>query len=169
MNLSRFAMLRGVLFAVSASAAPGPVLVQQQSEMLSDDMARAVNAHDTERYMALFAINGRVIHGWDALHAQQLRWWRNGKSDVVYTQSGPTGLLPLDADAVVTTQVLSSRSTGRDGKTSTGSFVVTSVWKKCRRGGASCMDTNHGRADHGPDRAASYSEQGRAWLTFCRA
>lgn len=105
MNLSRFAMLLGVLLAVSAPAAPGPVLVQQQSEMLTDVMARAVNAHDTERYMALFAhdpslvfaINGRVIHGWDALHAQQLEWWRNGKSDVVYTQSGPTGLLPLDA------------------------------------------------------------------------
>ena len=142
MNLSRFAMLLGVLLAGSASAATPPVSVQQQIKTLSDDMARAANAHDTERYMALFAhdpnlvfaINGRVIHGWDALHAQQLKWWRNGKSDVVYTQSGPTELLPLDIDAVVTTQTLSSRRTGPDGKTSTGRFVVTSVWKKLPQG-----------------------------------
>src|SRR6185437_14108535 len=91
MNLSRFAMLLGVLLAGSASAATPPVSVQQ-IKTLSDDMARAANAHDTERYMALFAhdpnlvfaINGRVINGWDALHAQQLKWWRNGKSVVVY-------------------------------------------------------------------------------------
>ena len=142
MNLSRFAMLLGVLLAGSASAATPPVSVQQQIKTLSDDMARAANAHDTDRYMALFAhdpnlvfaINGRVIHGWDALHAQQLKWWRNGKSDVVYTQSGATGFMPLDADAVVTTQTLSSRRTGPDGKISTGSFVVTSIWKKLPQG-----------------------------------
>ena len=142
MNLSRFAMLLGVLLAGSASAATPPVSVQQQIKTLSDDMARAANAHDTDRYMALFAhdpnlvfaINGRVIHGWDALHAQQLKWWRNGKSDVVYTQSGATGFMPLDADAVVTTQTLSSRRTGPDGKLSTGSFVVTSIWKKLPQG-----------------------------------
>jgi ketosteroid isomerase-like protein len=142
MNLSRIAMLLGVLLAGSASAATPPVSVQQQINTLSDDIVRAADAHDTARHMALFAhdpnlvfaINGRVIHGWDALYAQQLKWWRNGKSDVVYTQSGPAELLPLDVDAVVTTQTLSSRRTGPDGKTSTGSFVVTSIWKKLPQG-----------------------------------
>ena len=141
-HLYRFAICLGVLFAANAAAANAPGSAQQQIRSLADDMARAANAHDTERYMALFAhdpnlvfvIDGRVIRGWDALHAQQLKWWRNGKSDAVYTQSGATGLLPLDADAVVTTQTLSLRRTGPDGKISTGSFVVTSIWKKLPQG-----------------------------------
>jgi len=141
-KLFGFAICACALFAASLGAAAASVSDRQQIQALSDDMARAANAHDTDRYMALFAhdpnlvfaINGRVIHGWDALHAQQLKWWRNGKSDVVYTQSGATGFMPLDADAVVTTQTLSSRRTGPDGKISTGSFVVTSIWKKLPQG-----------------------------------
>lgn len=27
--------------------------------------------------------NGQLIRGWDALHDQQLRWWKNGESDAV--------------------------------------------------------------------------------------
>jgi ketosteroid isomerase-like protein len=109
---------------------------------LSADMQHAANAHDTDRFMApfvhqpslVFAIDGEVIHGWDALHAQQLKWWRNGKSDVVYTPTGDIQIMSLASNLAVSTQTLSSRRTLPNGKTSTGTFVVSYIWKKLPQG-----------------------------------
>ncbi len=111
---------------------------QRQIQSLLDDMMIAANAHDTDRYMApfahtsslVFAFNGMVIHGWDELQAQQLKWWKNGKSDAVYTQNGKIEFMTLGPDLAVTTESLASRRTGPDGKLLTGSFVVTYIWQK---------------------------------------
>ncbi len=105
-------------------------------------MGTAANAHDSDAYMAffrkspdlLFAINGRIIRGWDALHVQQLKWWKDGKSDAVYTATAAPVFDTLAPDAVLVTEQLSSRRTGADGKTSVGTFVVTSVWKRLPEG-----------------------------------
>jgi len=131
-----------VLFAAMASAGTVPSLAQRQIQPLWDGMQRAANAHDTERFMLpflhqtglVFVFNGEVIHGWDALHAQQLKWWRSGRTDVVYTPLGKSEFMLLGADVVVTTQALSSRRTTPDGKIGRGTFVVTYVWRKLPQG-----------------------------------
>ncbi|WP_077512795.1 nuclear transport factor 2 family protein [Rhodanobacter sp. B05] len=126
------------LFAGIACAQSASLSAQQQIEAVEANMGRAAKAHDAKRFMAAFqhgpelafAFNGRVIHGWDALYAQQLKWWRGGKSDVVYRPTTATEFLQLAPDAWVTTATLSSRRTGPDGKPAVGTFTVTSIWRK---------------------------------------
>jgi len=130
------------MFAAGVIAGTPSSPAQRQIQPLWDAMQRAAKVYDTERFMApflhetdlVFAFNGDVIHGWDALHAQQLQWWHSGKTDVVYTPLGKTEFMPLGADVVVTTQALSSRRTAPDGKISKGTFVVTYVWRKLPQG-----------------------------------
>lgn len=121
------------------AASPSP---QEQVQPLVDASERAANAHDTDAYMAylrkspdlVFAINGQIIRGWDKLREQQRVWWKNGKSDVVYTATAAPEFDTLAPDTVLVTQQLSSRRTGTDGKPSLGAFVVTSVWKHLPEG-----------------------------------
>ena len=135
-------LMSGVLIAACAHAVGREPAAQQQIRHLWDKMQRAANAHDTDRFMApfargpdlIFAVNGKVIHGWNALHAQQLRWWHNGKSDARYAQDGGLEFMALGAGAEISTASFTSHRTGPDGKTSTGRFVVTYVWKKMPRG-----------------------------------
>jgi hypothetical protein len=64
---------------------------------LLHEQALAADAHDTDRFLAaflhddslIFVINGQLIRGFNSLHEQQLKWWNNGKSDVIYTQLAP--------------------------------------------------------------------------------
>lgn len=101
-------------------------------------MDAAANAHDADAFMQpflhgpqlVFVINGHVIRGWNALHAQQLQWWHHGKSDVRYAHAAPTRFMDLAPGVVVTTEALDSRRTGDDGKPQTGTFVVTNLWKR---------------------------------------
>jgi len=103
-----------------------------------DELMLAANAHDTDRFLAaylhqpalVFVFNGVVTKGWDALEALQLKWWNNGKSDVVYTQRGSSEFTVLGPDAVVVTNPLGSRRTLPNGQASTGEFTVTMVWQK---------------------------------------
>jgi ketosteroid isomerase-like protein len=130
------------LCAGGARAAGVPPSVQQQIGVVMAAMGHAAKVHDTDRFMAaymrgpdlVFAINGTVIHGWDALRAQQLIWWRNGKSNVVYTQQGKTEFMGLASGVVATTETIASRRTMPDGRVSTGTFVVTAIWKKLPQG-----------------------------------
>ncbi|MHB8679175.1 MAG: YybH family protein [Rudaea sp.] len=118
-------------FAASPSA-------RQSIEPLVAKIFAAANAHDTGAYMAyfehspslIFAFNGRIIRGWDALYAQQLTWWKDGKSDVVYTQSIAPEYEVLGSGTELVTQQISAHRTGADGKPSTGSAVLSSIWKR---------------------------------------
>ena len=138
LTLAVFAL---VAFVGSCVYAASPTL-QQQVQPLVDASERAANAHDTDAYMAylrkspdlVFAINGQIIRGWDKLHAQQRVWWKNGKSDAVYTATAAPEFDTLAPDTVLVTQQLASRRTGTDGKPSLGTFVVTSVWKHLPEG-----------------------------------
>ncbi len=135
--LAVFCLIGGV--ANVAAAGPSP---RAQIEAVMQPMQKAANAHDTDRFMAgylhdealVFVINGNVIHGWNELHAQQLKWWRKGKTDVIYTPLQPTQFQTLAPGVVVTTQWLGSKRTAPDGKISTGKFAVTSIWKKLPQG-----------------------------------
>jgi ketosteroid isomerase-like protein len=145
MLMKQFAVVLFLMFIIGAApsqADTGMTSAQRQIQPILDQMAKAANAHDTDRFMVaylhqptlVFVINGNVIHGWDALHKQQLMWWRNGKSDAVYTQTGPTEFEQMSSGLVVTTRTLDSRRTLPDGKESTGSFSITDIWKKLPQG-----------------------------------
>lgn len=117
-------------------------IAQKQIQLVMQPMQKAAEDHDTDRFMAgywhdrslVFVIDGQVIRGWDKLHAQQLKWWRSGKTDVVYRPLQPTKFQQLAPGIEVTTQWLGSKRTGPDGKISTGKFAVTSIWKKLPQG-----------------------------------
>jgi len=126
----------------ATNAATADSTAREQIDAVMQPMQKAANAHDTDRFMAgfwhdkslVFVLNGNVIRGWNELHAQQLKWWRNGKTDVVYTPLQPTQFQTLAPGVVATTQWLGSRRTAPDGKISTGKFAVTSIWKNLPQG-----------------------------------
>jgi ketosteroid isomerase-like protein len=112
--------------------------VQRGIEPLLAEMMTAANAHDTDRFMAaylrdssfVFVINGTVMNGWDAVRAQQLKWWNNGKSDVLYAYVGKPEFTVLSSDAAVVTERMSARRTLANGQTSTGELAVTMAMQK---------------------------------------
>lgn len=136
------AMICVGLFAGSASAHSASSAAEQAIRPLMAKMAQAANAHDTNAFMhwmvrrpdLVFAINGEVIHGWEALHAQQLKWWHNGKSDAKYVESGTPGFMALGMDVEIVTWPLMSSRVAPDGKTSTSNFVVTYIWQRLPQG-----------------------------------
>lgn len=129
------------VFPVANAATAGPS-AEQAIRPIMAKMEQAADAHDTDAFMApflrspslVFVINGKIIRGWDALHAQQLKWWHNGKSDARYTPDGAIAFMALGSDVELVTEPLASRRTSSDGKVSTGKFVVTYIWKKRPRG-----------------------------------
>ncbi|HEY8309244.1 MAG TPA: nuclear transport factor 2 family protein, partial [Gemmatimonadaceae bacterium] len=102
------------------------------------EMMTAANAHDTDRFMGaymrdpsfVFVINGTVMNGWDAVRAQQLKWWNNGRSDVVYSYVGEPEFTVLSSDAAVVTERMSARRTLANGQTTTGELAVTMMMQK---------------------------------------
>ena len=121
------------------SAAPS---AEQAIRPIMAKMFKAANAHDTDAFMAamvrspslVFAINGEVIKGWDALHAQQLKWWNHGKSDAKYVQNGAPAFMALGSDVEVVTWPLMGSGTAHSAKATTSDFVVTYVWQRLPQG-----------------------------------
>jgi uncharacterized protein (TIGR02246 family) len=121
-----------------APAGPAPAgPAHPRIQALIASMEKAANAHDTDAFLEpflhdpslVFVVNGEVIHGWEQLHAAQLKWWKNGKSDAVYTHLGATRFMDIAPGVVLTTQRIGSVRTGPDGKPATGTFAVTDVWR----------------------------------------
>lgn len=130
------------LFAGSACAQSSGSEAEHAIRPQMAKMFQAANAHDTDAFMAtmarrpdlVFAINGEIIRGWNALHAQQLKWWNNGKSDAKYAENGAPGFMALGPDAEVVTWPLMARGTAANGKPLTSAFVVTYVWQHLPEG-----------------------------------
>lgn len=139
-SLLSLAVMTGVAGAVRADSSS--TKAQKEIAPIMAKMEVAANAHDTDRFLQpflhdpslVFVVNGMVIHGWQALHEQQRKWWKHGKSDATYTQVGPTQIQQLAKGLVLTTRSLSSRRTGPDGKTQTGKFAVTEIWRQLPQG-----------------------------------
>jgi ketosteroid isomerase-like protein len=74
--------------------------------------------------------DGKIIHGFEALREQQIKWWKNGKSDVVYTEQGKADIISLDKHTALVTQQLASHRTMPDGRPRENKFVVTSIFTK---------------------------------------
>ena len=98
----------------------------------------AANAHDTDRFLAtylhspelVFIANGKIFRGWDSVRDQQLKWWKNGASDVIYAQQTTPEITSLDPTTALVTEQMTSHRTGSDGKPSNGAFIITTIWRK---------------------------------------
>lgn len=127
-------ILPWIAFALPAAAASPHAQIQAQTRA----MEAAANAHDTDGFLKpflhgprlIFVINGHVIRGYEALHAQQMKWWKHGTTDAQYTQTSPMRFMDLAPGVVATTQQFTSRRTGPNGKVQTGTFAVTNLWKR---------------------------------------
>ncbi len=126
-------LLAGALAAQGAPASP-----RRQVEPLLESMMVAANAHDTDRFLApylhdstlVMVFNGAVISGFDSVRTLQLKWWNNGRSDVVYTRRAPARFRVLGPDALIVTDALRSQRTDSAGVTRQADFAATSVWQK---------------------------------------
>ncbi|MGH9522558.1 MAG: YybH family protein [Terriglobales bacterium] len=142
MKFSIYSVLVLSLLAATLAQAQSDRSAEQQILPLMHEQMLAAKAHDTDRFLAtyahdstlVFVINGQVIRGYDSLREQQLKWWSQGKSDVVYTQQAPPQFMQLGPKTVLVTAELASRRTLPDGKTSEGTFAVTSIWQRLSDG-----------------------------------
>ena len=135
-------LLSVCLFAATvAQAQSRPSAAKQILPLLQEQMV-AANAHDTDSFLApflhdaslIFVIDGEVIHGFDNLHVQQLKWWNGGKGGATYTEQAPPDFVSLSSKAVLVTQQLASHRTMPDGKPSEGKLVVTTIWRRLPAG-----------------------------------
>lgn len=125
------------LFAGLARAAD-TTQVRAEIQPLLDEQMLAANAHDTDRFLAtylhdpklVFAFNGTITLGWDEVRALQLKWWNAGKSDVAYRLNGEAKFTVLTPEVAVVTSPMVSVRTLPDGQVARGEFVVTTVWEK---------------------------------------
>jgi uncharacterized protein (TIGR02246 family) len=112
--------------------------VQRQIEPLMEETIAAANSHDTDRFLAtylhdstlVFVFNGGVIVGLDSVRTLQLKWWNNGKSDVVYRRTGPFRFTVLGPDAAVVSVQMESSRTLSGGERRASAFAIMDVWQK---------------------------------------
>lgn len=131
-------ILSACVFAASLAAAQSHTSMAQQILSLLHQQEVAAGAHDTDAFLAtyfhdaslVFVSDGEIIHGFDALRDQQLKWWKNGKSDVVYSELGQPEIVRLDDHTALVTQQLASHRTMPDGNARDNRFVVTSIFRK---------------------------------------
>jgi len=116
--------------------------VEREIQPLLNEMTVAANAHDTDRFLAaylhkpelVFVFNGDVIRGLDSVRTLQLKWWNNGKSDVVYAERTPAQVTALTPDIAIVVQAMKSQRTLPSGEVSSGNFAITQVWQKRAEG-----------------------------------
>lgn len=131
-----FTLAASLLVTWPARAQSKSPAADQIFPLLTEQLV-AANAHDTDRFLAtylhspelIFVANGQIFRGWDNLRDQQLKWWKNGKSDVVYTQQLQPEVTVLDSQTVLVTQQVTSHRTLPDGKPSEGTAVITTIWR----------------------------------------
>jgi ketosteroid isomerase-like protein len=141
MKISFLCSLLSLTIAASVQTAePDDALEAARAEIapLFAEMQAAANAHDTDRHIAFFArepsllfiINDEAIIGWEALREKQLKWWNNGKTDVVYTQVGQPDYRMPAPGLVMLTHFLTSRRTLASGEKRTDGFGISLFWQR---------------------------------------
>ena len=138
MKQLNFWFLLASLFITGFCQAQSNSSVADQILPLLVEQLAAANSHDTDRFLAtylhnqelVFIANGQIFRGWDNLRDQQLKWWKNGKSDVVYAQESQPEVAVLDPQTVLVTQRITAHRTGPDGKPSDGTAVITTIWRR---------------------------------------
>lgn len=129
------------LFAGSAGA-QSTSSAEQAIRPLMAQMSKAAKAHDADAFMAFMlhspdlvaVVNGRVIRGWEALHAQQLKWWSRGKGNTRYEPGGAPEFTAMGPDVEIVTLQVVGHVTLPNGKVDTSGFVVSEVWQHLPQG-----------------------------------
>ena len=128
-----------VLGRTSAEAAPS---IQAQLTPLLNEMLAAANAHDTDRFMAMYARSNELVvtfddqtmRGWQTVRDQQFEWWDGGNSDAAYRLRSAPEITVITPDVVSTLQSMEVASTLPDGKKGSVLVVATSIWRKLPEG-----------------------------------
>lgn len=105
-------------------------------------MQAAANAHDAAKHLSfyiheptlLFVVNDQAIVGFDALLAQQRKWWQDGKSNAIYKIVGDPDFRMPAPGLVIVTYFLTAHRTLPDGKTQEAKLGVSAVWQKRPQG-----------------------------------
>lgn len=114
---------------------------------LFNAMQAAANIHDVDAHLAyfthdpdlLFVANGVVIHGWDNLHAQQIKWWPAGKipptdqAHQPYRLTGAPTFQFFGPELVMLTFVLDARRVYPD-KVMRRPLAISQLWEKQKEG-----------------------------------
>ncbi len=140
MMLAITACSTGVQSPRAGDARATESLAEARSEItpLFERMQSTANAHDVDGHLAtyvrdstlLFVINDQAIRGYSALHEEQTKWWRGGKTDVVYRVEGEPIYRMLAPGLVVQTYFLSSHRSADDGSTRDGRVAISAIWQK---------------------------------------
>ncbi|MGB9429492.1 MAG: hypothetical protein WCC11_06385 [Gammaproteobacteria bacterium] len=129
------------LFAGGASAQSGSA-AEQAIRPLMAKMGKAAGAHDADAFMAsmlhspslVSAVNGRVIHGWKALHTAQVKWWSRSKGNTKYVPGSAPEFMAVGPDVEIVTLQIVGRYVLPNGEVVTSPFVVTDVWQRLQQG-----------------------------------
>jgi ketosteroid isomerase-like protein len=130
--------IAGIHMALSSDAPMSAEAARADVAPLLAAMGAAANAHDIDRHVGFYAhdpsviliFNGQAITGWEAIRAKQAEWWKNGKTDVVYTMRGEPDFRIPAPGLVLTTIFMTSRRTMPSGEIGEGEFAVSSLWQK---------------------------------------
>lgn len=125
-----------------ASAEEAAPSIQAQLKPLLNEMLDAANAHDTDRFMSVYAHSDALVvtfddltmRGWQAVRDQQLQWWDRGNSDAAYRLRSAPEIRVIAPDVVSTLQSMEVASTLPDGRKGTALVVATSIWRKLPEG-----------------------------------
>ena len=123
---------------MSAQPSTGPERARAEVAPLLAQMAAAANAHDVEKHVGFYAhdpsliliFDGEAIVGWEAVRDKQRQWWKDGKTDVVYTLQGKPDFRVPAPGLVVTTIFMKSRRTLPGGEPKEGVLAVSALWQK---------------------------------------
>lgn len=128
-----------LVFTSVGVPAPGDLATARKEILpLIQAMAAAAQAHDADKHISfyardptlLFVINDQKIVGYDALLAQQRQWWRDGKSDVVYTAVGEPDFRMPAPGLVMVTYFLTSHRTNPDGTMRKTGVGISALWQR---------------------------------------
>lgn len=116
--------------------------IQAQLTPLLNEMLAAANAHDTDRFMAVYARSNELVvtfddqtmRGWQTVRDQQFEWWDGGNSDAAYRLRSAPEITVITPDVVSTLQSMEVASTLPDGKKGSVLVVATSIWRKLPEG-----------------------------------
>lgn len=124
----------------SMHGAPPSAAASPEAELtpILEQMEKIANSHDVDAFMnfyekspsMVFVFNGSEVHGFDALRADQAKWWQDGKSDVAYAHEAAPEFTVLGPDAAVVTLNESSTRTLPDGAKTRGTVVITEVFER---------------------------------------
>jgi ketosteroid isomerase-like protein len=137
-------LLLSVLLSSAAALAQPPVNAKSAERARAEvapllaEMGAAANRHDVEGHVGFYAhdpevrliFNGVSLTGWETIRDKQREWWKDGKTDVVYTVLGKPEFQVLAPSVVVSTLLMKSSRTLPSGEVKDGEFAVSSVWQK---------------------------------------